>query len=140
MKLCRSVLQGLPKRFWSLWIFDQGYIREVCHLLLASDLQLENVEFIDSSGLGAMMRLVQAARAKGGDLKLCGLTPKIRKVLELTHLLAQFEVCECLEEAITATRQFAKRQMTWFRNRMGDYVWFNPEESNIISLLKQNSA
>src|ERR1700760_1642263 len=47
MKLCSSVLQGLPKRFWSLWIFDQGYIREVCHLLLASDLQLENVEFID---------------------------------------------------------------------------------------------
>ena len=65
-------------------------------------LQLENVEFVDSSGLGAMMRLVQAARAKGGDLKLSGLTPKIRKVLELTHLLSQFETYDCLEEAITA--------------------------------------
>ena len=28
--------------------------------------------------------------------------------------------------AITATRQFAKRQMTWFRNRMADYVWIRP--------------
>ena len=65
-------------------------------------LQLENVEFIDSSGLGAMMRLVQAARAKGGDLKLSGLTPKIRKVLELTHLLGQFETYDSMEEAITA--------------------------------------
>jgi len=65
-------------------------------------LQLENVEFVDSSGLGAMMRLVQAARAKGGDLKLSGLTPKIRKVLELTHLLGQFETYDCMEEAITA--------------------------------------
>ncbi|HYM75490.1 MAG TPA: STAS domain-containing protein [Candidatus Dormibacteraeota bacterium] len=65
-------------------------------------LQLDKVEFIDSSGLGAMMRLVQAARAKGGDLKLCGLPPKIRKVLELTHLLAQFETYDCMEEAITA--------------------------------------
>ena len=65
-------------------------------------LQLENVEFVDSSGLGAMMRLVQAARAKGGDLKLSGLTPKIRKVLELTHLLSQFETYDCIEEAITA--------------------------------------
>ena len=65
-------------------------------------LQLENIEFVDSSGIGAMMRLVQAARAKGGDLKLSGLTPKIRKVLELTHLLAQFEVYESIEEAITA--------------------------------------
>ncbi len=65
-------------------------------------LQLENVEFVDSSGLGAMMRLVQAARAKGGDVKLSGLTPKIRKVLELTHLLSQFETYDCMEEAITA--------------------------------------
>ena len=36
-------------------------------------------------------------------------------------------------EAVTATGQFAKRQMTWFRNRMADYVWFNPDESNIIA-------
>ena len=65
-------------------------------------LQLENVEFLDSSGLGAMMRLLQAARAKGGDLKLSGLTSKIRKVLELTHLISQFETYDCMEEAITA--------------------------------------
>ncbi len=65
-------------------------------------LQLEKVEFIDSSGLGAMMRLLKAARDKGGDLKLCGVTPKTRKVLELTHLLSQFEIYDCMEEAITA--------------------------------------
>src|SRR5580693_10269691 len=52
-------------------------------------LQLDQVEFVDSSGLGAMMRLVQAARAKGGDVKLCGLPPKVRKVLEMTHLLKE---------------------------------------------------
>jgi tRNA dimethylallyltransferase len=38
-----------------------------------------------------------------------------------------------IQEAVTATRQFAKRQITWFRNRMADYVWFNPEESNIVA-------
>jgi len=65
-------------------------------------LQLDEVEFVDSSGLGALVRLVQAARAKGGDLKLSGLPPRIRKVLEMTSLLAQFETYETLEEAITA--------------------------------------
>jgi anti-sigma B factor antagonist len=65
-------------------------------------LQMGQVEFVDSSGLGAMMRLVQAARAKGGDLKLSAVPPKVRKVLELTNLLAQFEVYESVEEAITA--------------------------------------
>ncbi len=65
-------------------------------------LQLDQVEFVDSSGLGAMMRLVQAARSKGGDLKLSGVPPKVRKVLQLTNLLAQFETYETVEEAITA--------------------------------------
>lgn len=65
-------------------------------------LQLDQVEFIDSSGLGAMMRLVQAARAKSGDLKLSGVPAKVQKVLQMTNLLAQFEVYDSMEEAITA--------------------------------------
>jgi anti-anti-sigma factor len=65
-------------------------------------LQLDKVEFVDSSGLGALVRLMQAARAKGGDLKLSGLPPNIRKVLHLTNLLAQFETYDSVEEAITA--------------------------------------
>ncbi len=65
-------------------------------------LQLDQVEFVDSSGLGAMMRLVQAARTKSGDVKLSGVPPKVRKVLQLTNLLQQFEAYETVEEAITA--------------------------------------
>ena len=65
-------------------------------------LQLEHLEFIDSSGLGAFVRLMQAARAKGGDLKLSGVSPRIRKMLELTHLVSQFEIYDSIEEAITA--------------------------------------
>jgi hypothetical protein len=65
-------------------------------------LQLDQVEFVDSSGLGALVRLMHAARAKGGDLKLSGVPPRIRKMLELTSLLSQFETYDSLEEAITA--------------------------------------
>jgi len=65
-------------------------------------LQLDGVEFIDSSGLGALVRLVQAARSKGADLKLCGMPPRIRKMLEVTHLISQFETYDSVEEAITA--------------------------------------
>ena len=64
------------------------------------------------------------------------------KLLGLRPLIALAEgrltKAEALEEAIIATRQFAKRQMTWFRNRMGDYVWFKPFESNIVTIYKQN--
>jgi anti-sigma B factor antagonist len=79
-------------------------------------LLLDTVEFIDSSGLGALMRLMQAARAKGGDVKLSGIPPKIRKVLELTHLLPQFEVYDSIEEAITAAYLGSK----YSRGKAGD--------------------
>lgn len=47
---------------------------------------------------------------------------------------------EALDGAITATRQFAKRQMTWFRNRMPHYIWFDPLVSNLITQYGQISA
>lgn len=65
-------------------------------------LQLDHVEFVDSSGLGALVRLTQAARSKGGDLKLSGVPPRIRKTLQMTNLLSQFELYDSVEEAITA--------------------------------------
>ncbi|HWM62314.1 MAG TPA: tRNA (adenosine(37)-N6)-dimethylallyltransferase MiaA [Rhizomicrobium sp.] len=40
---------------------------------------------------------------------------------------------EALDAAITGTRQFAKRQMTWFRHRMPHYIWFDPLVSNLIT-------
>jgi anti-anti-sigma factor len=65
-------------------------------------LQLDQVEFIDSSGLGALVRLTQAARSKGGDLKLSGVPARILKTLQMTNLSSQFEIYDSVEEAITA--------------------------------------
>jgi len=65
-------------------------------------MQLDQVEFIDSSGLGALVRLMHASRAKHGDLKLCGVPEPIRRVLQMTNVLSLFEVYDSLEEAITA--------------------------------------
>ena len=33
---------------------------------------------------------------------------------------------EAIERAVIATRQYAKRQRTWFRNRMADWTWIDP--------------
>jgi len=65
-------------------------------------LQLEQVDFVDSSGLGALVRLTQAARSKGGDLKLSGVPARILKTLQMTNLASQFEIYDSVEEAITA--------------------------------------
>ena len=69
---------------------------------------------------------------------LMGLDPGLpaAKLLGLRPLQAlaagELEHPAALESAITATRQFAKRQMTWFRNRMPHYSWYDPLSSNII--------
>jgi tRNA dimethylallyltransferase len=86
----------------------------------------------------------QGAPAEAWDLKDLDPAFPAAKLLGLRSLIALGEGRltkeEALSQAITATRQFAKRQMTWFRHRMGDYVWINPDNSNIISLLRQNDA
>jgi tRNA dimethylallyltransferase len=76
----------------------------------------------------------------GEAMALKDLDPSLpaAKLLGLRALSAlgegQLSRAEALARAITATRQFAKRQTTWFRHRMPDYVRFDPYHSNIISL------
>jgi anti-anti-sigma factor len=65
-------------------------------------LQLDQVGFIDSSGLGALVRLISKARAKGGDIKLCGIQQQARKALEMTNLLSMFETYDSMPDAIVA--------------------------------------
>jgi anti-sigma B factor antagonist len=65
-------------------------------------MKLEKAEFIDNSGLGALVRLMHTSRSKHGDLKLSGVPAAIRKVLQMTNLMSLFEVYDSAEEAITA--------------------------------------
>lgn len=68
-------------------------------------LQMADVQFIDSSGLGTIVRLMSAARAAGGDLKLCQLPENIRKVFTMTNLHKVIEIYDTEGEAILAALQ-----------------------------------
>ncbi len=65
-------------------------------------LHLGEVHFIDSSGLGMMVRLLTITRKSQGDLKLCSATGTIQKLLEMTNLHKLFEIHESEESAIAA--------------------------------------
>ena len=65
-------------------------------------LQLAEVSFIDSAGLGALVRLLGVLRANGGDLKLCQLSPFLLQVLSVTNLLGIFPSYASEREAIQA--------------------------------------
>ena len=77
---------------------------------------------------------------------LAGLDPALpaARLLGLAPLQAlaagKLTKAQATEAAVTATRQFAKRQMTWFRHRMPHYIWFDPLVSNIVTQYGQISA
>jgi len=65
-------------------------------------LHLGEVGFIDSSGLGTMVRSLTSTRQVRGDLKLCNVPEHVRKVLELSHLTKLFDTHESEEKAVAA--------------------------------------
>ena len=65
-------------------------------------LHLGGVAYIDSGGLGALVRSLGTLRAARGDLKLCELSPLLKQVFEATHLKGIFEIYGTEREAVEA--------------------------------------
>jgi anti-sigma B factor antagonist len=63
-------------------------------------LNLGEVPYVDSAGLGEIVRCYTTVKTKGGHLKLINLTKKIKDLLSITKLLTVFETYESEEEAI----------------------------------------
>lgn len=55
-------------------------------------LNLGDVDYIDSSGIGELVSAYTAARGRGGDMKLLNLTRKVRDLLQITKLYTVFDV------------------------------------------------
>jgi len=74
----------------------------------------------------------EGARAEVEALLALGLDPSLPAmkaigVPEIAGWLAgRLTSVEAMDLAVTATRQYAKRQSTWFRNRMGDWPGYDP--------------
>jgi anti-sigma B factor antagonist len=68
-------------------------------------LDLSAVRFIDSNGIGVVVSFMRAIKAKGGTLKLCGLTSSVRGVFKLIHLDHVFDIFETREEAVRSSIQ-----------------------------------
>jgi anti-sigma B factor antagonist len=63
-------------------------------------LNLDGVPYIDSAGLGEMVRSYTTVSRQGGKLKLLNLTKRIEDLLSITKLLTVFETFESEAEAI----------------------------------------
>ncbi len=63
-------------------------------------LNLEGVPYIDSAGLGEIVRTYTTVSRQGGKLKLINLTKRIEDLLSITKLLTVFEVFDSEQDAL----------------------------------------
>jgi anti-sigma B factor antagonist len=65
-------------------------------------LDLDGVDFLDSTGLGVIVGALKRTRTQGGDLRLVCTRPRLVKVFELTALDRALPLAATAEEAISA--------------------------------------
>ena len=82
-------------------------LREEVRKLLANGskkivLNLAEVNYIDSSGLGELVSAYTAVKNAGGELKLINLTSKVRDLLVITKLVTVFDVKDDEASAVSS--------------------------------------
>jgi anti-sigma B factor antagonist len=86
---------------------NTGYLREQVDSLLSQGtkdiiLNMADVGYVDSAGLGELVGLYTTATNRGGSLKLLNLQGKARNLMEVTKLYTVFPVFEDEKAAVSS--------------------------------------
>lgn len=65
-------------------------------------IDLENVPYMDSSGVATFVEAMQIARKRGSKLILCGMQERVRAIFEIARLDMVFTILTDTEEALSA--------------------------------------
>ena len=61
---------------------------------------LKDVTYVDSCGVGVLIAKYVSVRKKGGDVKLLNLTPRSHRLMEISKLLSVFETFDSEDRAV----------------------------------------
>jgi anti-sigma B factor antagonist len=90
---------------------ESTFIREKLKKALSENnrilLDLGEVNYIDSGGLGTLVALRTSALNAGGTIKLSNLTKRVGDLLQVTKLLTVFDVYNSEAEALESFRKVA---------------------------------
>lgn len=86
---------------------ESGALRESVKSLLAKNkkqivLNMDNVTYIDSAGLGTLVAAHHSARSQNASLRLSNLGSKFQEILQVTKLRTVFEVFDSEAAAISS--------------------------------------
>lgn len=88
---------------------ESSQLRNTIKELLANGkkrlvLDLADVSYIDSAGLGTLVAAYTSARSEGGEVRLAGITKNFNELLNITKLVTVFNVHDTVPEALKAFR------------------------------------
>jgi anti-sigma B factor antagonist len=63
-------------------------------------IDLEQVDFMDSAGLGTLIAVLKRVTERGGDMKIANLQKKPRMVFEITRAYKVFEIYDTVDDAL----------------------------------------
>ncbi|MDQ3758023.1 MAG: STAS domain-containing protein [Actinomycetota bacterium] len=63
---------------------------------------MSETEFLDSTGLGALVVGLKRLRAHDGEMRVVCTTPRVRKVFEITHVDRVLPLFDSVEQACTS--------------------------------------
>jgi anti-anti-sigma factor len=88
-------------------VYDEGTqtLRQVLTAAVAAGaraclLDLEQVTYLDSGGVGSLVEMFRHVTRRGGQLKLLRPSPAARRVLGITHLTAVFDIFDDEPDAL----------------------------------------
>ena len=86
---------------------ESSVLREIVKRLLAEGkkntvLNMENITFIDSAGLGMLVTSHHTAKKEGASMRLCHLSTTFKALLKITKQLTVFEVFDTEAAAVAS--------------------------------------
>lgn len=69
------------------------------------------LKYISSAGLGVFMSFIEEVREKGGDIKICGLVPKVRQVFDILGFHAIYDMLDTRDAAVRRFAEAPTRQV-----------------------------
>ncbi|MBF0450960.1 MAG: zinc-ribbon domain-containing protein [Candidatus Magnetomorum sp.] len=63
---------------------------------------MENIQFVDSSGCGTLNACIKRIKKHGGDIKICNVLDQVGAIFRLIKLNRVFHICDTREDAIQA--------------------------------------
>ena len=86
---------------------ETNFFREKLKSMLAEGkkkivLNMVNIKYIDSSGLGTLVAAHVSAKIQGASVRLCNLGKKFHEVMQITKLLTVFDVYDTEAAAVSS--------------------------------------